>query len=201
MVQLFEKYRLGREISRLRNFKTLMCDIGKWHESVWELKRFTRIPDTDPMRYVVVDYGFGHCATGQQQEHLRQIYRSYFSKGEDEIDLHRACIEGRLYSFLESILGPLDIQAGLLSNEHPVENCDHMGMVVKVAIVCPEPAVEQVEELQRGRGEEGVLLTVPDEADSDMQECLRQRAGFLGEPINQRITRIGNTPISQWSTR
>lgn len=76
------------------------------------------------------------------------------------MDLHRACIEGRLYSFLESVLGPLDIQPGSLSNPYPSERCDHMGMVVGVAIVCPESAAGQVKELQR-RGEKGVVLFTP----------------------------------------
>lgn len=65
MLPVFEKYGLGRDISLLRNFKTLLYDIGKWHESVWELKRFTRVSGADPMKAAVLDYGFGHCATGQ----------------------------------------------------------------------------------------------------------------------------------------
>lgn len=57
-----KKYGLG---PGLRNFETLMSTVGAWHQSIWELKKFTHLPNPDPTRAAVVDYGFMNCVTAQ----------------------------------------------------------------------------------------------------------------------------------------
>lgn len=52
MVKLFNKYGLGPNIKALRNFEALLDDVGKWHQSVWELKRFTLLGGHEPMRAI-----------------------------------------------------------------------------------------------------------------------------------------------------
>ncbi|KAJ5358563.1 uncharacterized protein N7496_010976 [Penicillium cataractarum] len=63
MVGLFNKYGLGHAIEELRNFGTLVNAVGTWHQSVWESKRFTRLPTAESMQAVALDYGFYNCQT------------------------------------------------------------------------------------------------------------------------------------------
>ena len=179
MVQLFKQYSLGSEVTKVRNFNRFMNSISMWYQSVWGLKRFTRLSYPEPMRAVVVDYGFMNCQTPKERIDLRRLYADFFSKGRDEMNLHQACIDGRLFQFLESVLGPLPVSPEVLSNQYPLEKCNHMGMVVKNALVCPESMYQVVEDMRRERGESGVVLTIPDECDPDMELFSRDRAAFL----------------------
>lgn len=88
MVALFDKYGLGHAIAELRNFGTLMNVVGIWHQSVWELKRFTLLPTIEPMQAAALDYGFCNCQTPQERMDLRQIYAEFFARGGDEMGLH-----------------------------------------------------------------------------------------------------------------
>jgi hypothetical protein len=65
--ELFSKYELAERILHMRNFKDFMAIVKKWHQSVWELKRFTRMNVSDPFRAVVVDYGFRNCKDAHQR--------------------------------------------------------------------------------------------------------------------------------------
>ncbi len=78
MVKLFKKYGLADQISQMRNFKEFMALGKKMHQSVWHLKRFTRMDVADPSRAVVVDYGFMNCRDAHQRTQLREIYHEYF---------------------------------------------------------------------------------------------------------------------------
>ncbi|KAJ2896266.1 hypothetical protein MKZ38_005720 [Zalerion maritima] len=50
----------------------------KWHQSMWELKRFTRMNVADPFRAVVLDYGFMNYKDACQRMQLRRVYQEYF---------------------------------------------------------------------------------------------------------------------------
>jgi hypothetical protein len=54
-----------------------MGTVGTWHQSVWELKRFTKMTDSHPVQALNVDYGFMNCATSWEYTRLRQIYTEY----------------------------------------------------------------------------------------------------------------------------
>ena len=129
MVGLFSKYGLDSEIEGLRNFKTLMDSIGERNQSAWELKRFTILPDREPIRAVIVDYGFMNCRSVQEGIGLRSVYSKFFSMDRDEMALHQACVKGRQAPFLEANLGKLPFPRELLSNYYPLERCNYMGMV------------------------------------------------------------------------
>ncbi|KAH7180054.1 uncharacterized protein B0J16DRAFT_403471 [Fusarium flagelliforme] len=183
IVELFGKYGLAHTILHIRNFKDHMAHVKKWYPSVWGLKRFTRIQDTDPFRAVHVDYGFMNCTDARQRMQLREIYRRYFNEGHDEMSLHKACISGELASFLESVLGALAVPSQLLKNPYPLENCPLMGMVAHSVVACPESALDQVRQFSEN---DSLIITIPDSEDEDCIRILHQRAAFLGTGLRRR---------------
>ncbi|GIC87413.1 uncharacterized protein Aud_003797 [Aspergillus udagawae] len=199
MVELFQKHSLGDEIRTMRNFESLMSAIGTWYQSVWELKRFTRLSQPYPHRAVCVDYGFMNCQTPVERLSLRDAYTQFFKSGGDEMALHQACIENRLAGFLRSELGSLSFDATLLESPYPLDGCDHMGMIVETAILCPESAYEEVKKLQQAQRLEGVILTHPDKVDAAMSAALMNRAAFLRQGVRIRTTRIGGRTIQSMS--
>jgi hypothetical protein len=199
IVELFHKYGLGCRVTRLRNFKIVMGAVGKWHQSVWELKRFTRVSDAEPTRAVAVDYGFMNCQSPQERIDLSGIYTKFFSRSEDEMNLHQACIEGRLAPFLVSVLGQLPVPAELLSNPYPLDNCGYMGMVAESVVACPESMYQVIHEEQQAKGEKGVVLTIPDECDGKMVAHARERAAFLTGCMSIASTKFRGMTITSIS--
>ncbi|GFP60343.1 hypothetical protein TASIC1_0017010500 [Trichoderma asperellum] len=186
IVELFGKYGLADRISNMRNFKILMAIVLRRHQSVWELKRFTRMNVADPFRAVIVDYGFMNCEDARHRMQLRGMYREYFERGEDEMRLHEACIAGELANFLESIFGSLGVPPHLLSNPYPLENCPLIGMVTKYVIMCPESALDQVRALKGSSTEGAEIFTIPDADDAAMIRFIHEKAAFLGTGLRKR---------------
>lgn len=186
IVELFSRYGLAERILHMRNFKDFMGIVKTMHQSVWELKRFIRMNMPDPLRAVVVDYGFMNCANPHERLQLRSLYQEFFERGEDEIRLHEACIAGQLASYLESVFGSLVVPRNLLSNTYPLENYPLMGMVADTVIMCPESALDQVKALKKD-GQEAIYLTVPDDRDEASITMLHDRAAFLGTGLRKRI--------------
>ncbi|KAJ6156347.1 hypothetical protein N7497_005232 [Penicillium chrysogenum] len=197
IVALFDKYGLGHAIAELRNFGTLMNVVGNWHQSVWELKRFTLLPTIEPMQAAALDYGFCNCQTPQERMDLRQMYAEFFARGGDEMGLHQACINGQLASFLLSELQKLPVSTDLLSNPYPLKRCGHMGMVVESAILCSESNYELVKKVWEERGEKGIVLTHPDEQDQAVDKGIIERSLFLGAPVRIRKTDIQGVTLKE----
>ncbi|KAH8752838.1 hypothetical protein F5883DRAFT_621355 [Diaporthe sp. PMI_573] len=186
IVELFSKYGLAERILRMRNFKDFMAIVKKWYQSVWELKRFTRMNVSDPFRAVVVDYGFMNCKDARQRMQLRRIYQEFFERGEDEMRLHEACVAGKLASFLQSVFGGLLVPLDFLRNPYPLENYPLMGMVTHSVTMCPESALDQVRALKATRGDESMIIAIPDAEDEAHLRLLHDRAAFLGTGLGKR---------------
>ncbi|KAM6488277.1 hypothetical protein HDV62DRAFT_347456 [Trichoderma sp. SZMC 28011] len=189
IVELFGKYGLADRISNMRNFnnfKILMAIVPRRHQSVWELKRFTRLNVTDPFRAVIVDYGFMNCEDARHRMQLRGIYREFFERGEDEMRLHEACIAGELANFLQKVFGSLGVPPHLLSNPYPLENFPLMGMVTKHVIMCPESALDQVRALKGSATEGAEIITIPDADDAAMIRFFHEKAAFHGTGLRER---------------
>ena len=188
IVELFRKYGLADRILRMRNFKEFMVMVKKWHHSVWELKRFTRMNGSDPFRAVVVDYGFMNCKEARQRMQLRSIYQEYFESGGDEMELHEACIAGKLASFLQSVFGRLLVPPESFSNPYPLENQLYplMGMVTNSVIMCTESALDQVKALELAEGYESMIIAVPNAEDEAHVRFLHDRAASLGTGVGKR---------------
>ncbi|RBQ72072.1 hypothetical protein FVER14953_14019 [Fusarium verticillioides] len=197
MIELLRKYGIGHKIAQLRNFEHHMGIVATCYHSVWELKRFTKLADPHPMRAVDVDYGFVKCSTARERLLLRQIYTDYFSRGEDEMKLHEACVSGRLAEFLESVLGNLPVPPKALANCYPLEGYPFMGMVAKSVILCPESLGEDVRRMCQQGGGRGVILTITDEDDEAMKTFMEERAAFLDIGIRKRLTRHGDKNIME----
>lgn len=178
MVELFSRHGLDSEIEKLRNFRTFMLSVGRWHQKVWELKRFTRLTDREPMRAVVMDYGFKNRHNARERLQLRTLYADFFAMGLDEMDLHQACVEGRLALFLESVLGQVPFPREFLLNLYPLDRCTRMGLVAERTILCSESDYPLVCQMLRAKGDQSVVWTVPDDCD-DMKTIVRERAAYL----------------------
>lgn len=195
MVELFRKYDLGSNVTRLRNFKTVIQEVGKWYQSVWELKRFIRSSAHEPTRSVIADYGFMNCHNPQERLDLRQLYYEFFARGEDEMKLHQACIDGQLAQFLESIVGTLQVPHEVLSNRYPLEACAFMGMAARSVIVCPESLYEVVLKKQKADGGKEVVITIPDEQDEGARAFIQDRAAFTTGKVRVTQTECGGKSL------
>ena len=107
------------------HFETFMTNYFAhgWCWSVWDLKIFLLGKETDPPRSVSVDYGFIHCDIPQMVA-LKGIYERLLYDillPADPMELHQACIEGRLYDFASKYLGELDsMYRILMKNPYPL---------------------------------------------------------------------------------
>ncbi|KAL3447815.1 hypothetical protein BJX65DRAFT_317942 [Aspergillus insuetus] len=184
MVELFQKCGLGNEIQKMRNFESLMSAMGTWYQSVWELKRLTVY----------------HSHTPNAPSLSTMAYTQFFNEGADEMALHQACIENRLASFLRSELGSLSFDPALLECPYPLDGCNYMAMIVETGVLCPESASGDVSALQRARGgEEGVILTHPDDVDKAVGAALEDRAAFLKQGVTIRKTRVNGGTLQSMS--
>lgn len=71
------------------------------HPSVWSLKQFLAIDDPagyPPILALQWDYGFGNCQTFEETCILMEIYKRLL-KDADPLDLHKACLVGKLFEF------------------------------------------------------------------------------------------------------
>ncbi|EMR61650.1 hypothetical protein UCREL1_11423 [Eutypa lata UCREL1] len=188
IVELFDKYGLTDIISPMRNFKDFMASVKKWHQSVWELKRFTRMNVSDPFRAVVVDYGFMNCKDAHQRMQLRSMYQEYFERGEDEMRLHEACVAGQLASFLQTVFGGLPVPSEILRNFYPLENCPLMGMVTDSVTVCPESALDQVKASNATRRDKSMIMKIADSEDDALKYFLYRKTSFLGIDLRKQVS-------------
>ena len=89
-----------------QNFKHLAsflkCSPNGPHPSVWGLQAYLNDTDREqPPASVYVDYGFIHCDGYFETMELKEIYRQLL-RGADHLELHRACVQGQLWSFATS---------------------------------------------------------------------------------------------------
>jgi hypothetical protein len=177
MVELFDKYGLRKQTQELRNLRPLLKSVGKWHQSVWDLKRFTMSDSGLPNRAVAIDYGFNNCHDSAiQRLELRAYYSRYFALQHDEVALHRACVEGSLEPFLANVLGEPPFPREILLNYYPLPDSDYMGMVADKVTICTKSDYTMVCDKLRADGNHSVVLTIPDDCDSFMQSSIADRA-------------------------
>ncbi|KAI0338171.1 hypothetical protein BDW22DRAFT_1402300 [Trametopsis cervina] len=96
------------------------------NKSVWDLKQhiFSGNPDL-PILPVTADYGFMNCKNAEETQKLLEAYKRFFDlRHANTLNLHRACVEGRLHSFLRNDmqlkLKPKKLFARLLRNSYPL---------------------------------------------------------------------------------
>ncbi|KAI0371430.1 hypothetical protein BV20DRAFT_1051459 [Pilatotrama ljubarskyi] len=140
---LFERYGLGCSV--------LFYDVmsGHWRKSVWDLKhrvdQLATASSTDPaptlIPSVFADYGYMNCRDATDAKRLDSAYRRYFAHpSANALDLHRACIQGRLSKYLGPFMQwkkryerPRYVR--LLKNMYPVRNFPAAGLTAKGPLI------------------------------------------------------------------
>ena len=99
MLRLLDKYDLTKVYREFRNFEVLMKSIIR-RPSVWDLKEFCQMDEPNPIKAVIVDYGFMYCKDAGDRRDLKRAYQTFFERGGDEMELHDACLKGSIYEYL-----------------------------------------------------------------------------------------------------
>ncbi|KAF2443258.1 hypothetical protein P171DRAFT_487209 [Karstenula rhodostoma CBS 690.94] len=129
------------------------------HTSVWDLKQFLETGDLvthPPVPAVGCDYGFFNCAGFEDTCTLMEIYGRVLERA-DPMELHGACVAGRLFEFVGRFVEVEERWRGLLWNPYPLRG------VVEV-----EEVEEEEEEEEGGdlRGVEGGKSNVMGKAET-----------------------------------
>ncbi|KAI6000927.1 hypothetical protein EDC04DRAFT_2584061 [Pisolithus marmoratus] len=92
--------------------------------TVWRLRLFVCSLDVDPLASVAVDYGFLNCRTAEEKSSLKGVYKELLdSPRVDPMELHTACIKGKLYDFARGHKSNLQERFRMLmTNCYPLHN-------------------------------------------------------------------------------
>jgi hypothetical protein len=94
------------------------------HPSVWSLKQFTVINDPvefPPIQALKVDYGFMNCRNFEETCTLMEIYKRLLLAA-GPLELHKACLAGKLFQFAERYHKMDDGYRRLMENIYPLPN-------------------------------------------------------------------------------
>lgn len=123
LLSLFDLNGLKEDRKGIMHLETVL---DKWGiPSVWYLQLFTQTSDMDPTRSVYVDYGFSNCRTIEEKFALKGVYKKLLETHVDRMELHAACISGKLYEFVSKHDSNLDRRfKGLMKNPYPLAEYD-----------------------------------------------------------------------------
>ena len=94
-------------------------------KSVYYLKQYVLSESVDLKSSVKVDYGFENCRTENEIRKLKNMYRKLIKASQfDPRDLHNACMAGKIFDYVSSILPNEVLNANLLKNPYPLEKKD-----------------------------------------------------------------------------
>ncbi|KAI6138605.1 hypothetical protein BKA82DRAFT_4234313 [Pisolithus tinctorius] len=130
LVALMDTKGLGPERKQVQHFEAFMKIKGnEWCPTVWHLRLFVHSPNVDPPRYVTVDYGFFNCKTVEEKFSLKGVYKELLARV-DPMELHAACIKGKLYDFVRGNKPNLEQRfKRLMTNSYPLPgNVEWAGM-------------------------------------------------------------------------
>lgn len=89
----------------LEAFLSIPFAVGGPYPSVWRLKQFVAIGDPaehPPIAALQWDYGFGNCQTFEEVCILMEIYKRLLQHRDvDPLELHKACLAGKLFAFAQ----------------------------------------------------------------------------------------------------
>ncbi|GMG42479.1 unnamed protein product [Aspergillus oryzae var. brunneus] len=92
------------------------------HLSVWSLKQFLAIynpAESPPDNTISVDYGFMNCKTFTETCTLMELYKRLLRKA-SPLDLHEACVAGKLFEFAECFHKMDQAHRRLMKNFYPL---------------------------------------------------------------------------------
>jgi len=101
LISLMDANGLKSERKKVQHLEAfLKIKPNTWCPSVWYLRLFTHSSDVDPPRYITVDYGFSNCNTVEEKFALKDVYKDLLNSPQvDPMELHTACINGKLFEF------------------------------------------------------------------------------------------------------
>jgi hypothetical protein len=86
-------------------------------KSVYYLKQYALSESVDLLRSVNADYGFVNCRTEDEKRRLKNIYRKLIKNPQfDPRDLHEACLAGKIFDYVKSILPNESLKVNLFKN-------------------------------------------------------------------------------------
>ncbi|KAJ7757491.1 hypothetical protein B0H16DRAFT_1885519 [Mycena metata] len=110
LIALFDSKKLGTQAKQIPHLEVVLKGSPKAFQSVWYLKQFVASRDEGkrPIPSVTVDYGFMNCLKNEAERTLlKDLYRQVFALPHapfDPMKLHEACIQGKLYEYVEGLL-------------------------------------------------------------------------------------------------
>lgn len=120
LASLFQAKSLGATLREFKNLDVFLSTPRAGpHPSVWELNKFLCLDDAEPIRSVLVDYGFFYCKTAKDRLDLKDIYR-HVLETTDPMDLHRACLRGELYDFAKLAINVDPRFRAIMKNPYPL---------------------------------------------------------------------------------
>ncbi|KAH7884981.1 hypothetical protein F5I97DRAFT_1311550 [Phlebopus sp. FC_14] len=126
LISLFDAYRLSAERKRINHLDTFLNRNSCEAPTVWRLRTFTQSTNTYPPHYLAVDYGFFNCDTVEERSALKNVYKDLLEcPRADPMELHAACIKGKLYDFAKEYLPRLEQRfVRLMKNPYPLPIID-----------------------------------------------------------------------------
>ncbi|GBC07384.1 hypothetical protein RclHR1_07420008 [Rhizophagus clarus] len=94
----------------------------QFRPSVFSLKQYALSESVHLSLPVMADYGFKNCRTGDEINQLRQMYKKLIKTPQfDPWELHKACVSGKIFDYVRSILPNEVPKPYLLKNLYPLE--------------------------------------------------------------------------------
>ncbi|GBC04567.1 hypothetical protein RclHR1_05740009 [Rhizophagus clarus] len=101
-------------------------EIRGYHQpikSVYYLKQYALSDVAALKRSVNLDYGFMNCRTEDEKRQLKNTYRKLIKNPKfDPRDLHEACITGKIFNYVGSILPDEALKAKFFKNPYPLKD-------------------------------------------------------------------------------
>ena len=118
LIALMDAKGLSQERSKFKHLEAFLK--GEAPFCVWYLNKYCQIKETcEPPKAVSADYGFKNCTTAKQRLDLKEFYKRLLQRC-DLMNLHRACMSGKLEEFAGNLVKIDAGLRGLLKNKYPL---------------------------------------------------------------------------------
>lgn len=123
LVDLIKRKEYSHILSQLpSSLSTFLAAPVAERPTVWHLMQFAADESsTSPPAYLQRDYGFKMCRLREEVQRLKDIYWDLL-KTVDPIELHYACVHGRLYRFAKLRGSAIPKDERLMNNDSPAEH-------------------------------------------------------------------------------
>jgi hypothetical protein len=126
LINLITTKEYGHILTQLSSsLVTFLATPPQGRSTVWRLKQFVNDnSNTSPPPHLQRDYGFKYCRQHDEVQHIKDVYWNLL-KTVDPMDLHNACVYGRLYEFASARGCAVPKDRRLMQNDWPAS---HIGL-------------------------------------------------------------------------